>query len=411
MVMPMAAPSQPLLRSLSLARPILLVLSFLFTLLPASALKASGPAGPAPAGPCALALPELYDRVSPAVVSVISASINPYGDSANRIDRHAASGVIVDVRGMILTNAHVVYGQQIVTVTLDDGTTLPAKVVGADPVFDIAFLSVTPPAGTTLPVARLGDSDALRVGDDVYAIGNPFGLEQTLTRGIVSAVNRVLPGATWSLKEPLIQTDAAINPGNSGGPLVNRCGDVVGLTTAILPDAQSIGFAVPVSLIKSVAPGLIETGRVIRPWLGVQGTLVSPALRELLRAPLADGLLVEVVEPGSPAARAGVRGGDLDLVISGQPLLVGGEVITAIDGSPVGTTAALSAVLSGLRVGGHVVLTLATDARTRTLDLVIGERPATRAEIPESHLEIPASGVSRPSAAGSRFVPGGRQGF
>jgi S1-C subfamily serine protease len=192
---------------------------------------------------------------------------------------------------------------------------------------------------------------------------------------------------------------------------VNRCGDVVGLTTAILPDAQSIGFAVPVSLINTVGPGLIETGRVIRPWLGVQGTLVSPPLRELLRAPLADGLLVEVVEPGSPAARAGVRGGDLDLVISGQPLLVGGEVITAIDGSPVATTAALTAALSGLRVGTHVALTLATDGKMRTLDFVIGERPPTRAELPESRLETPASGVSRPSAAGSRFAPGGRQGF
>src|ERR1039458_6311928 len=158
------------------------------------------PAGPAPpAGPCALPLPELYERVSPAVVSVISASINPYGDSANQIERHAASGVIVDAAGLILTNSHVVFGQQLVTVTLDDGTALPARIVGADPVFDIAFLKVLPPAGGTLPVARLGDSDSLRVGDEVYAIGNPFGLEQTLTRGIVSAVNRVLPGVTWDL--------------------------------------------------------------------------------------------------------------------------------------------------------------------------------------------------------------------
>ncbi len=369
-------------------------------------------AGPAPpAGPCALPLPELYERVSPAVVSVISASINPYGDSANQIERHAASGVIVDAAGLILTNSHVVFGQQLVTVTLDDGTALPARIVGADPVFDIAFLKVLPPAGGTLPVARLGDSDSLRVGDEVYAIGNPFGLEQTLTRGIVSAVNRVLPGATWNLKEPLIQTDAAINPGNSGGPLVNRCGDVVGLTTAILPDAQSIGFAIPVSLVNAVGPGLLENGRVIRPWLGVQGELVSPALRELLRAPLADGLLVEVIEPGSPAARAGVRGGDLDLVIGGQPLLVGGEVIMAIDGMPVGTAPALAAALSRLHVGGRAVLTLSRDDKTRALDLLIGERPASRSELSESRLDVPASGVSQPSAGGSRFVPGGRQAF
>jgi 2-alkenal reductase len=182
--------------------------------LPAAAPASAGPTPPA--GPCVLSLPELYERVSPAVVSVTSASINPYG-MASSIDRRAGSGMIVDAAGLILTNAHVVFGRQLLTVTLDDGTALPAQIVGADSVFDIAFLRVVPPPGGTLPVARLGDSDALRVGDEVYAIGNPFGLEQTLTRGIVSAVNRVLPGATWSLKEPLIQTDAAINPGNSGG--------------------------------------------------------------------------------------------------------------------------------------------------------------------------------------------------
>jgi len=145
-------------------------------------------AGPAPpAGPCALPLPELYERVSPAVVSVISASINPYGDSANQIERHAASGVIVDAAGLILTNSHVVFGQQLVTVTLDDGTALPARIVGADPVFDIAFLKVLPPAGGTLPVARLGDSDSLRVGEEVYAIGNPL---RSMRSGTRSASNR-----------------------------------------------------------------------------------------------------------------------------------------------------------------------------------------------------------------------------
>jgi serine protease Do len=372
---------------------------------------APGSAEPAPPkAPCALPLPELYDKVSPSVVSVTSASINPYG-TANQIERHAGSGVIVDAAGLILTNSHVVFGRQLLTVTLDDGTTLPARIVGADPVFDIAFLKIPPPPTGSLPVARLGDSDSLRVGDEVYAIGNPFGLEQTLTRGIISAVNRVLPGAQWSLKEPLIQTDAAINPGNSGGPLVNGCGDVVGLTTAILPEAQSIGFAIPVSLVNAVGPDLLKNGRVIRPWVGVQGTLVSPALRDLLRAPLAEGLLVEIVEVGSPAASAGLRGGDLDLVIGGEPLLVGGDVITAIDGTPVGTPKVLATALSGLRIGERVALTLSHRGETRTLDLVVGERPLLSPEPPESHVEAPLAGVTRPSASGSRFVPGGRQGF
>jgi serine protease Do len=396
MLMASVSPRRP--RSHPLA-----VLALLLAAAPASA-------EPPTAGPCTLPLPELYERISPAVVSVASASINPYG-MANQIERRAGSGVIVDAAGLILTNSHVVYGRQLLTVTLDDGTALPARIVGADPVFDIAFLKVLPPAAGILPVARLGDSDALRVGDEVYAIGNPFGLEQTLTRGIVSAVNRVLPGATWNLKEPLIQTDAAINPGNSGGPLVNRCGDVVGITTAILPDAQSIGFAIPVSLVDTVRPDLLENGRVIRPWIGVQGALVSPALRELLRAPLADGLLVEVIEPGSPAGRAGVRGGDLDLVIAGEPLLVGGDVITAINGTPVGTAAALSAALSGLRVGGRVALTLSHGGETRTLEIAVAERPTSPPEVPESQLGALSAGMSRASAGGSRFAPVGRQGF
>jgi len=356
---------------------------------------------PVPHG-CELTPPDLYDRISPAVVSIMSASINPY-DGSNRIERRTGSGVIVDATGLVLTNSHVVYGAEVITVTLDDGTTLPGHLVGADPVFDIAYVRIRPPADP-LPVARLGDSNALRVGDEVYAIGNPFGLEQTLTRGIVSAVNRVLPGAQWSLKEPLIQTDAAINPGNSGGPLVNRCGDVVGLTTAILPDAQSIGFAVPAGLIRAATPDLLEKGRVVRPWVGVQGTVTSSALRDLFRSPLPEGLLVEVVEPGSPAAAAGVRGGDLDVVISGSPLLVGGDVITAIDGKPVGTPERLAAVLSSLHVGECIHLTIAHVAEARSVDLFVPERPLPRADSPGSRVDDPATGVSARRSR-DRFVP------
>jgi S1-C subfamily serine protease len=380
--------------------------SFALLLAASTAIAGSAPEDKA----CELSLPELYERISPAVVSITTASINPY-DAANRIERHSGSGIIVDPNGLVLTNSHVVFGRPLVTVTLDDGTALPAQVVGADPVFDIAFVRIPPPTAGKLPVARLGDSDALKVGDEVYAIGNPFGLEQTLTRGIVSAVNRILPGAQWSLKEPLIQTDAAINPGNSGGALVNRCGDVVGLTTAILPDAQSIGFAIPASLIKGASPDLLEKGRVIRPWVGVQGAVVSPALRDLLRGPLAEGLLVELVEPGSPAALAGIHGGDLDVVIGGDPLLVGGDVITAIDGTPVTTPKVLAVALSGLRIGERVTFTLSRAGKTRTTDLVVGERPVLREDLPESRLEALATRTSRPPSGASRFVPGGRRVF
>ena len=373
-----------------------------------AALFARPLAGAPPSAPCSLSVPDLYDKVSPAVVSISAAAINPY-DPAHPIERRAGSGVVVDPDGLVLTNAHVVGGQPLITVTLDDGSSFPARVVGADSVFDIAFLRIQKAAGP-LPAARLGDSDTVRVGDEVYAIGNPFGLDQTLTRGIVSAVNRVLPGATWSLKEPLIQTDAAINPGNSGGPLVNPCGEVVGLTTAILPDAQSIGFAVPTSLIRVVTQDLLERGYVLRPWLGIQGTIVSRDLRDLLRAPLGEGLLVEVVEPSSPAAGAGVKGGDLDLVVGGHPILVGGDVVTAIDGAPIGTSRAAYDALSTLKVGANVSLTLSRGGETRTVTLTVTERPVARPDGPESALDAIVRGLAAPPRA-SRFAPGGRLAF
>ena len=305
-----------------------------------------------------------------------------YGNSA---ERSSGSGVLIDPSGLIVTNSHVVFDQQILTVTLDDGTTLPAQLVGADPVFDIAVIRISKSSpGEKLPVAELGESAGIQVGEEVYALGNPFGLEQTLTRGIVSAVNRVLSGAAWNLKEPMIQTDAAINHGNSGGPIVDSCGKVVGIATAILPEAQNIGFAIPIDLVKKVIPDLIQKGHVVRPWLGVQGQLVSSQLKTLLKAPLVDGLLVELVEPGSPAAAQGVHGGDLDLIISGAPVLLGGDIITEIDGRPIGDTEKLNAAFETMKVGDTVELTLFHEEATRKARVTLSERPVLPRDLPDT---------------------------
>jgi S1-C subfamily serine protease len=287
-------------------------------------------------------------------------------------------------------------------VTLDDGTSLPAQIVGADPLFDVALIRVSPPAAGKLPTATLGSSERLVTGDEVYAIGNPFGLEQTLTRGIVSAVNRILPGVSWSVREPLIQTDAAINRGSSGGPLIDRCGTVVGITTAILEDAQAIGFAIPVGLVKEVMPDLISNGRVIRPWIGVQGQLVSASLRDLLRAPLTEGFLVEVVEHGSPAARLDVSGGRLDLIIGGKPFLIGGDIITEIDGRPVGDQESLARALGTLKVGSTVRLTLFHEEKTRQMDVLVEERPVRPGDTSEQAALSPAGGELGLRTAGPR---------
>jgi S1-C subfamily serine protease len=315
------------------------------------------------------------------VVSITARSINPY-EPTERVSRIAGSGVIFDASGLVLTNSHVVFGRQSAVVTLDDGTSMPAELVGTDAIFDLAVLRIAPPRSGPLPVATLGNSERVRVGEEVLAIGNPLGLEQTLTRGIVSAINRILPNTALSLNEPLIQTDTPINPGNSGGPLVNRCGEVIGVTTAIMPDAQNIGFAIPIDLVKAALPALIEHGRIIRPWLGVQGHLVGRALQELLRVPLTDGLLVEIVEPGSPAEAAGIRGGQLDLVIGGQAMLIGGDIITAINGTPVDSPLRMAQAMRDLKVGAAVRLTVFREGQTREVECTLPERPLLPGDIP-----------------------------
>jgi S1-C subfamily serine protease len=344
------------------------------------------------ASSCQESLPKLYERVSPAVVLIRATSIDPY-DAEHRMQRVTGSGVIITSSGLILTNSHVVFGRAVIAVTLDDGTTLPAELVGADPLFDVALIRIPTPKKGTLPSGELADSDRVQVGDEVYAIGNPLGLNQTLTRGIVSAVNRILPSAAWSLREPLIQTDAAINPGNSGGPLIDRCGNIIGITTAIIPDAQSIGFAVPANLIKGVMPKLMADGRLIRPWVGVQGQFVPPVLKDLLRIPLTEGFLVEAVEPGSPAEKAGLRDGEFELTIAGEPILLGGDIITELNGTKLDDVDKLQQTLASLKIGTKVQLTVFRENRQIHVDVAIVERPLMPWDLPNRRTDSPAAGI------------------
>jgi putative serine protease PepD len=235
------------------------------------------------------------------------------------------SGFVIDRKGYILTNNHVVAKAQKITVTLVNGKKLPASLVGRDPVSDLAVIKI--PAASVDAVAVLGDSDQVRVGQKAIAIGNPFGLSHSLTTGIVSALNREIRTQDGIHIDDLIQTDAAINPGNSGGPLLNSNGEVIGINTAIFSLSggyQGIGFAIPINRAKRVATQLIVSGQVRRAWLGITAISVTKDLSGQLGLPAKNGVLIVEVIPGGPADQAGLQGGNEEVVFGGLKLRIGG---------------------------------------------------------------------------------------
>jgi serine protease Do len=292
---------------------------------------------------------------------------------ANQVSKAIGSGFIINNEGLVLTNSHVVFGRQVIVVTLHDGRKIEAELLGADPISDLAVIRIRVPS-ERYPTAVLGNSDSIRIGEDVIAIGNPFGLEQTLTRGVISGINRIMPGSP-QLTLPFIQTDASINAGNSGGPLMNRCGEVIGINTSILAEAQNIGFSIPINVAKKFIPDLLKHGRVIRPWLGVSGKLVKKELMEIVNLPLVDGFLVEMIDPGSPAQKEGIHGGGLPLTIAGTEFLLGGDIITEINGEPLDNPENSLKLLGSLKVGDRVRLTLFHKGEIRSIELNLTERP------------------------------------
>jgi serine protease Do len=322
---------------------------------------------------CQEPIPELFDRVSGAVVSISAVQIDRF-ETENGIRTVVGSGFIVSEDGLVLTNSHVVFGGQAITVTMDDGRRVNPTLLGADPIYDLAVLRI-PGTRTKIPTARLGDSDLVRIGEDVIAIGNPLALEQTLTRGVVSGLNRFAADSPFSLSLPLIQTDAPINPGNSGGPLFNRCGEAIGITTLMVSDAQNIGFAVPINVARQVIPQLVEHGRIIRPWFGISVKPISKKDVNLINIPLVDGLLVEKVDPGSPAQLAGIRGGNLLVTIAGEQLLLGGDIVTEMNGQSANDSKRFAAMVSSLKVGDTVRLTLYREKHAHQVTFTLPERP------------------------------------
>jgi S1-C subfamily serine protease len=308
------------------------------------------------------------------------------------------SGVFVDGQGLIVTNAHVVDGTTKITVTLYDGKRFPAELVGSDPLTDVALIRVALPKGSAVP-AHLGDSDKLEIGQKVSAIGHPFGLGYSFSTGIISGFGKLMD-TKQEVFQRAIQTTAPINPGNSGGPLVDSDGRVIGINSTILMEAQNISFAVPINTVKSIVTELQNSGRVIRPWLGVKGKLVTDELRNLIALPLVDGLLVLDVDDGSPADKVGLRAGKLDVVIEGEPLVLGGDIITAVNEQTVRTNGQFAKVFHQLKADQPVELTIVRDGEIAIRTVMLGERPSPLNTAQHPSLDVPAL-VSQ----GIGFVP------
>lgn len=321
-----------------------------------------------------LAAADIYQQVRPSVVRVTSAAARSEG---------TGTGVVIDTEGRILTNNHVIDGAQTIEVQFDDGSTLSAEIVGTDPANDLAVIQADP-AGHNLVAAALGDSDALRVGDPVLAIGNPFNLEGTLTQGIVSAINRTYStGANTRPIRDMIQTDAAVNPGNSGGPLLNCQGEVVGINSLLEnPTGQSVNvgvaFAVAINTAKNSMPELVAGQTVDHPWLGIAGVDVTPALAEQLHLTVDKGVYVTLVSPGAPADDAGLQAAfrSESAATGSSTIPSGGDVILKAGGNEMTSIDELAAYLDKeKKPGDPVELLLLRDGKELTVTAQLAQWP------------------------------------
>jgi putative serine protease PepD len=341
-----------------------------------------------------LTIGEIYRDVAPGVVQITAKSqivtpadpfFNPFGPTV-QMQEALGSGFVIDKAGHIVTNYHVIAGAKSVQVSFSNSESLKATIVGSDPTTDLAVLRVDASARALTPLA-LGDSDLVQVGDQVVAIGNPFGLDRTATAGIVSALQRQIVSPNQYTIDHVIQTDAAINHGNSGGPLIDMHGQVIGVNAQIDTGSTGeqgnvgIGFAIPSDTVRTVVGQILKTGHAQHPFLGIEPQPITSGLRTILHLPVANGMLVAKVEPGSGAAHAGVKGGSTHVTVAGETYTVGGDVIARIDGEAVSSLARLRDLVSAKKPGDTMTLVVyrssASGNWTRlTLHVRLGQQPS-----------------------------------
>jgi S1-C subfamily serine protease len=318
----------------------------------------------------------IYRQASPAVANILTKATE-YDFFMDPVPvEGAGSGFVIDPRGYILTNYHVVAGAQSIEVILGDKTRAPAKFIGADQRNDVALIKIDP-KGKQLASLPLGDSSILQVGQKVLAIGDPFGFQSTLTTGVVSALGRTVQTSDTTFIDDAIQTDASINRGNSGGPLIDTHGDVIGINSAIYTPSGTtagIGFAIPINTAKLIANDLMTEGKVRRAYLGVRTIPVAGWLSEALDLPVQDGLLVEQTTKGSPAAAAGIRGGDKVAQAGMRRIMIGGDVIVGIEGQKVSNQFDIDYILNRKRPGDTVTVTLYRGGKKLDIPVKLGER-------------------------------------
>ncbi|MGD8464024.1 MAG: trypsin-like peptidase domain-containing protein [Anaerolineae bacterium] len=316
---------------------------------------------------------DVYARISPSVVCITA---------QDHFGNCIGSGFVLDADGHIVTNNHVATAIPELLVTLADEHTVPAEIVGTDPGSDLAVLKIDVPADQ-LVFAPLGQSSNLRVGQRAIAIGNPFGLERTVTTGVISSLGRTLSreDSDFQLAE-IIQTDAAINPGNSGGPLLNSKGEVIGVNTAIRSVSgfnSGVGFAIPVDIVKRVVPELIVHGRYRHTWIGIRGRTITPEMVEALDLTVDTGVLISEVEVGGPAERAGLRGGTREVIVAGIRMMSGGDVVIAINDNTIKSFDDLINYLATRASVGDVVnLRVVREGQEIEVEVVLDERPGGR---------------------------------
>jgi len=316
----------------------------------------------------------VYKRVLPSVVNITSTALVFDFFNGAVPQRGQGSGFVLDKSGHVLTNYHVVEGaNRGVEVMLSNKRRYAAKVVGTDRVHDLELLQIDAP---NLEPVVLADSSQLNVGQKVYAIGNPFGLSGTMTRGIISSI-RSIRGSENAPIEDAIQTDAAINPGNSGGPLLNSHGEVIGINTMIASNgaeqSSGIGFAIPINTAKAVLADLTRYGRVKRPSLGIISYGIGPDLASQMGLAVDSGVLIQKVVPGGAAERAGLRGGNEQAYVGNMPIMLGGDLIVAVDGQQVGDPQDINALMDKHQAGDTISVTIYRGRREMTLKLILGE--------------------------------------